>query len=163
MWREENKKKAANKQEKARHKETKDINSFPSKKRLSLSLSLPLLIVAIPLCYKIFLKYFIQSQHNIKIQSIIQRFCYMFLIHQTILRPIFVIWMYIQCLRTLWDPILCARTLWNLIQCVHTLWVPIQCVRTFWDPIQCVLHYGIQFNACLHYRIQFYVCLHYGI
>jgi uncharacterized protein (UPF0333 family) len=60
---EENKKKAANKQEKVQ----KHINFFPSKKRFSLSLSLSLLIGDIVLFYSIFLQYFIQSQHTINI------------------------------------------------------------------------------------------------
>ena len=62
------------------------------------------LIGAVPLCYSIFIKYFIQSQCNINIWSIIHSFGYMFCFHQTILRPIFIIWMYIQYVCILWDP-----------------------------------------------------------
>lgn len=63
------------------------------------------LIEAIPLCYSIFTKYCIQSQHNINIQSIIHSYGYIFRFHQTFFRPILIIRRYIQCVPTLWDPI----------------------------------------------------------
>jgi len=73
------------------------------------------LIVAIPLCYSILIKYFIQSQHTINILSITHTFGYTFRFHQTILRPIFIICRYIQCVGTLWAPILFTLTIAKII------------------------------------------------
>jgi len=54
------------------------------------------LVGAIPLCYSIFIQYFIQSLHNINISSIIHSFGNMFRFHYTIIRPAFIIRRYIQ-------------------------------------------------------------------
>jgi len=50
-------------------------------------------------------KVFFHSQQNINKYSEICSFGYMFRFHQTFLRPIFIIWRYIQCVGALWDTI----------------------------------------------------------